>query len=206
MGGWNGDCTSQRRCGREYCCRIIGAPNRFPEPVVIARTVAAVVCLSLSACGGWNKAATSIKGSGPGVQAVLKPASGGTGRGDVTFVDRGDGVFATLYFTNLPEGTYRVAIHQNANCTSPNLFSAGPAWAPAGSTRPADTLIPSFLTDSDGDVNLTMQIPGVHTHGPDSLQGRSVVLHYGEKVGDAVPDVPNNRMMCGVIGPPLSFF
>lgn len=165
-----------------------------------------MVCLSLAACGAFDAVSTSAKGSGPGVQAVLKPAGGGSGRADVSFADRGDGVLVTIFVTNLPEGDYRVAIHQNANCTSPNLFSAGPAWAPAGSARPAKELLPVFHTDSHGDGTWTAQIPGVHTRGPDSLQGRSVVLHAGSQVGDAVPDVPNDRVMCGVIGAPASFF
>ena len=176
----------------------------MPPPVLI-RITAAVACLALAACGGFDALATSAKGSGKGVQAVLKPAGGGSGRADATFVDRGNGVFATIFITNLPQGAYRVAIHRDANCTSPNLFSAGPAWAPAGSTTPAAELLPVFRTDSSGDATLTVQIAGVRTTGPDSLQGRSVVLHAGTHVDDAVPGVPNNRVMCGVIGPTLSF-
>jgi Cu/Zn superoxide dismutase len=186
-----------------YHCGIALFAHRT---VVIDRLVAAVACLSLAACGGWNALSTSATGSGVGVQAVLKPAGSGAGQADVRFVDRGDGVFATIFVTNLLPGPYRVAIHQNANCSSPNLFSAGPAWAPPGSARPAKDLMPVFYTNMDGDGTWTVQIPGVHTTGRDSLQGRSVVLHAGTQIGDAVPDAPNDRVLCGVIGSSLSFF
>jgi Cu/Zn superoxide dismutase len=175
----------RRKPFRERCAVVI---DRF----VIA-VAGPVACLLLAACGAMDTLSTSAKGSGAGVQAVLRPAVQGVGQADVRFVDRGNGVLVTVFFTNLPPGTYRIAIHQNPNCGSPNLFSAGPAWAPAGSPR------------TDGDATLETQIPGVHTTGPDSLQGRSVVLHAGLHVGAAVPNVPNDRVMCGVIGPALSF-
>lgn len=182
-----------------------GGNHLASRAVVIDRLVIAVTCLLLAACGAMDALSTSAKGSGAGVQAVLRPTGQGVGQADVRFVDRGNGVLVTVFFTNLPPGTYRIAIHQNPNCRSPNLFSAGPAWAPPDSPRSAEDLIPVIHTDSEGDATLEAQIPGVHTTGPDSLQGRSVVLHAGLHVGAAVPNVPNNRVMCGVIGPGLSF-
>ncbi|MEP7062340.1 MAG: superoxide dismutase family protein [Betaproteobacteria bacterium] len=172
---------------------------------MLLRSIAAAACLTLAACGGFDWLSTSIRGSGAGVQAVLKPVGGSSGRADATFVDRGNGVFMTIFLTNLPPGAYRVAIHRDSNCTSPNLFSAGPAWAPAGSVVAPQELLPVFRVDSNGDATLTAQVPGVRTTGPDSLQGRSVVLHAGTRVDEALPGVPNNRVLCGVIGAPQSF-
>lgn len=171
------------------------------------RPLLLLVTLSLAGCGTWNAITTSAGGTGAGLQAVLRPggASAGAGLVDVRFVDRGDGVFATVFATNLPPGQYRVAVHQNPNCSSPNLFSAGPAWTPPGSTRTAQELMPEFHTNTDGDATLTVQIHGVHAMGPDGLQGHSVVLHYGSRLDDAVPGQPNNRVLCGVLGAPLSF-
>ena len=31
------------------------------------------------------------------------------------------------------------------------------------------------------------------------LRGRSVVIHWGDRVGEAFPGQPNNRMACGVL-------
>jgi Cu-Zn family superoxide dismutase len=164
-----------------------------------------LVPLAAAAIAGCGTTDTSPGGRGGGVQAVLQ-APGGTGNPvNVRFVDRDDGVTMTVFATNLPLGTYRVLIHVNGNCSSPNFFSAGPAWAPAGSTTPANALTPEFTTNSDGDLTLTMRIPGAHATGPDGLLGKSVVLHAGP-VTEAAPGVRNERMLCGVIGPLLSFF
>jgi Cu/Zn superoxide dismutase len=197
-----------------YFARVARPARRVPyharfmhalcSPVLL-RSIAVAACLALAACGGLDKLSTSIRGSGAGVQAVLKPVGGSSGRADATFADRGDGVLATIFVTNLPPGAYRAAIHRDPNCTSPNLFSAGPAWAPAGSAVAPQDLLPVFHVDSNGDATLTVQVPGVRTTGADSLQGRSVVLHAGTRVGDALPGVPNNRVLCGVIGAPQSF-
>jgi Cu/Zn superoxide dismutase len=163
------------------------------------------VSAALAGCGAWNAVETSAVGKGGGVQAVLEGPGGGGNAVNVRFVDRGDGVFMTVFAANLPVGTYRVLIHANGNCSSPNFFSAGPAWAPAGSARAANALTRTFVTNSNGDFIATEQIPGVHTTGPDGLAGKSVVLHAGSEVTEAVPGVPNERMLCGVVGPLRSF-
>jgi len=166
-----------------------------------------IVSVSLAGCGAWDTMSTSAKGSGAGLQAVLRYGGvlSGSGQGDIRFADRGDGVLMTLSVTNLRSGVYRVAIHQNPICSSQNLYSAGPVWEPAGNTRPAREMMPELVTDSDGDGNLTAQIPGIHTTGPDGLQGRSVVLHSGTRIEDAEPGKSNDRVLCGVLGPTLSF-
>ena len=169
------------------------------------RAAVFVICLMLGACSTYDAVSTSAKGSGAAVQAVLRPANGGSGQADVRFVDRGNGVLVTLFATNLLPGVYRLAIQRDANCSSPNLFSAGPAWAPAGSTRPPQELIPVISANSDGDINWSSQVAGLKTTGPDGVMGHSVVLYSGSRVEDAQPGVPNNRLMCGIIGPSLSF-
>jgi len=54
--------------------------------------------------------------------------------------------------------------------------------------------------------NYVAFVSGVRTEGPQSLRGRSVVLHYGEKVSDAFPGQPNNRLACGVLEPTEPLF
>ncbi len=171
----------------------------------LAPSLAIALALATAGCSAWDAVSNSAVGKGGGVQAVLAPNDRSTGRADVRFVDRGDGVFMTVFVTNLRLGTYRVVIHANGNCSSPNFFSAGPPWAPAGSARAAKDLTPEFRVSSDGDGTWTVQIPGVHTTGPDGLFGRSVVLHFGANIDEFVPGLPNNGYMCGVIGPLRSF-
>ena len=172
---------------------------------MIRRAAVVFICLMLGACGAFDAMSTSVKGTGPGVQAVLRPSNGGSGQADVRFVDRGNGVLVTMFATNLLPGTYRLAVQRDANCSSPNLFSAGPAWAPPGSVKPPQELIPVIFANSDGDVTWSSQVPGLKTTGPDGVMGHSVVLYSGSRVEDAQPGVPNNRLMCGILGPSLSF-
>ena len=42
------------------------------------------------------------------------------------------GVQVKVNFNGRGPGRYRVMIHANGNCSSPNGFSAGPPWAPPG--------------------------------------------------------------------------
>lgn len=178
---------------------------RTNAPVMHRPSYRVLVLLAAAAVAGCGTMDKSPGSKGGGVQAVLL-GPGGTGNPvNVRFVDRGDGVTMTIFATNLPLGTYRVLVHVNGNCSSPNFFSAGPAWAPPGSSKPANSLTPEFTTNSDGDLTLTVRIPDARTTGPDGLLGKSVVLHLGP-ITEAVPGVRNERVLCGVIGPLLSFF
>jgi Cu/Zn superoxide dismutase len=121
--------------------------------------------------------------------------------------DARDGVVMQLSLYNMPVGTYRVALHERGNCTSPNLFSAGPAWAPPGAGKAPADLLPEFVTDTEGDLpTYTAYIRGARVEGPLSLRGRSVVIHFGRKIDDAFPGQPNNRIACGVLEPIASTF
>lgn len=167
--------------------------------------VAASAMTLFAGCAALDTTKESLVGKGPVVEALLQRAGGGPWQGTVKFTDRGNGVLVTLYASNILPGTYRLAIHANGNCSSPNFFSAGPPWAPPGSTKPAAELMPEIHTNSDGDTLATFQVPGLHIAGDNSLQGRSVVLHWGRVASDTQPGVRNDRALCGVIGPVHSF-
>ena len=120
--------------------------------------------------------------------------------GTVRAVDYRDGVQVQLAASNLIPGTYRLVLHERGNCSSPNLYSAGPAWSPPGWTKPAGDLLPSFFVGEEGTVaGYVVYIKGVSTSGPNTIRGRSFVIHSGNLVGEAFPGQPNNRMACGEI-------
>jgi Cu/Zn superoxide dismutase len=119
----------------------------------------------------------------------------------VRVIDRGDGITLLVSAINLPIGQYRVAFHRNGNCSSPNGFSAGPAWAPEGKL-PA-TLVPP-LTNTDGNAEASTHVAGVHTTGENGLAGRSVMLYWGT-IEDIQPGVRNNVLACGVFEPVQAF-
>jgi Cu/Zn superoxide dismutase len=112
----------------------------------------------------------------------------------------GSGVNVQLTLLNALPGTYRITLHERGNCKSQNLFSAGPAWAPAGSGRTPGDLLPVYSTDTEGDIhNYGAFLRGVHVDGPQGLVGKVVVVQYGHGVSNAEPGLPNKRMACGVL-------
>jgi Cu/Zn superoxide dismutase len=163
-------------------------------------------CTLLAACGMFgsrtDKAAAPARG--PGLEAGLRPlASGVSGKARV--VDRGDGITLLLSMINLPIGEYRVAFGERANCSSPNGFSAGAPWAPASAGKDARVLVPALTANRDGTAEASIYLRGVHATGPDGVAGHSIVIYTGNEVTDARPDVPNNRIACGVFAPTVPF-
>ena len=112
------------------------------------------------------------------------------------------GVQMKVNFNGPGPGRYRVMIHANGNCTSPNGFSAGPPWAPPGVPL-AEEGFPFLKNDDSGSV--VVRLAGYKLDGTDGVAGRSVVVHASAR-GTIVaqPGVPNDRIACGVIGKPAS--
>jgi len=133
----------------------------------------------------------------PVVVARLGPTGGSTMNGSVSFwaIDGGVGMGVTV--ANVQTGQWRVVIHANGNCTSPNGFSAGPPLEVPGVPSPIAVNV------ATGDYMMgggTFRLRGLALEGPNGIMGRSVVVHAGV-VGslEAVAGVPNNRYACGVI-------
>lgn len=158
--------------------------------------ILAAVAVSLAGCQSMKE---TMVLRGGGLVAQLG-GSGSAATGVVHVFNYRDGVVVQLAVANLLPGSYRIALHNGTNCKSPNLFSAGAAWAPPGSAKSPGELLPQLIADQDGTANsYVAYISGVRTEGPLSLRGRLVVIHYGNKISDAFPGQPNNRIACGVL-------
>ena len=171
------------------------------RPCIIRCTwMFALVGALMAGCQSSRDPGDPVFGRGvPGLEARLR-GSGSSATGTVRVFDHRDGVVLQLSLYNLPTGTYRIAFHEKGNCRSPNLFSAGQAWAPPDSGRTPDELLPQAMTDTAGDIpTYTAFIKGARAEGALSLRGRTVVVHWGNKVSDAFPGQPNNRFACGVL-------
>lgn len=180
------------------------AGTRSPAAAGIA--LLAGLVLLLAGCGSSRNPEGSLMAASDGLEARLT-GKNSPSIGIFRVFDRFDGVAVEFSIVNTIPGTYRLTLHEGGNCRSPNLFSAGPAWAPPGSGRAPDELLPSFTTNSDGDmVSYTAFFSGARTAGPQSLLGRIVVLQFGRGAADALPGVPNNRMGCGVLEPIKTLF
>ena len=142
----------------------------------------------------------------PGVEAMLAPSNGAAGQGNARLVVRGDDLVLLVSVNSLVQGPYRVSIHERGNCSSPNAFSAGAPWAPQGSPRAAVDLFPEIRVAEPGNAQMTTTVRGMPLSGPDGLAGKSIIVSAGTTVdADAVPGVPNRRVLCGVLGAPRSF-
>jgi len=134
-------------------------------------------------------------------QAVLRTIGGSAMTGKVRVIDRGDYASILISLLNVPQGAFRIAIHETPNCSSPNGFSAGRAWAPASSGKTPQELIPIQYGNSEQRIELELRIRGLHANGPDGVAGRSVVLYAGTRIDEIRPDVRNEAMACGVFEP-----
>ncbi len=179
----------------------------------IRRALAAGACmlavLALGACATSRESPAAREPSAPaavakrglGQGARLRAIGGSAVTGLVRVVDRGDGATVTVAAFNLPIGEFRVAIQQTPNCTSPNGFSAGPAWAPPASKRKPADLVSVLVANASGIAQASEFVAGLRETGVNGVAGRSVVVYAGSKVTDARPDVPNERIACGVFEP-----
>jgi Cu/Zn superoxide dismutase len=157
---------------------------------------ATALAAALAACA-TTKEQWEARMEEPALVAQLRsPSSAATGA--VHVYNTKDGVQVQLVLNNLAPGAYRVALHERNNCSSPNLFSAGPAWAPASWTKPAAELLPGFsVGDVGNETGYVAYVKGIKADGPE-LRTKSIVVHWGNLVGEAFPGQPNNRIACGV--------
>ncbi len=133
--------------------------------------------------------------------ANLRSIGGSALTGRIRVIDRGDNGTILISMINVPVGAYRIVLHETPNCTSPNAFSAGAAWAPpASGKRPLD-LVPTQYANSEAIVETELRIAGLHSNGANGVAGHSVVVYAGSNVAEIRPDVPNAAIACGVFAP-----
>ena len=186
--------------------------RRDPQAVTAgcaARRIAVRACLAgvfaatlLTACESTQDP-SAPKAAGAEVtvaEARFVPIGGMSMTGAAVLHQYDGGVQMKVNFNGPGPGTYRVMIHANGNCTSPNGFSAGAPWAPPGVPL-AEEGFP-FIKNDDS-ASSVMRLAGYSLTGRDGVVGRSVVVHASAR-GTIVaqPGVPNDRIGCGVIGKP----
>src|SRR4030088_196388 len=138
--------------------------------------------------------------------AKLEPKSGSKVMGTVTFTKTGDDVEVVADVENLKPGKHGFHIHEKGDCSAPDAASAGAHFNPTHHHHDG----PATAEHHAGDLgNITVDASGrVHLewtgklqlNGPDSIIGKSVVVH--EKEDDLKTDPTGNsggRIACGVI-------
>lgn len=177
-------------------------PRAAPSARARARLAAAMlVALGLAGCQGFRDAGSELFPEGNSIEAALSPLGGSAASGSVIVGPTRSGVAMRVNLRGLPMMHYRVIIHANGNCSSRNGFSAGPPLILPGATEHVMAHTPSDLPVADGALTMVVRIPGVRLDGPNGIAGKAVVVHAGTEGSlEAVPDVPNNRVACGVLG------
>ncbi|MDP3428608.1 MAG: superoxide dismutase family protein [Humidesulfovibrio sp.] len=149
--------------------------------------------LSLSACAF----------KAPSAEAVLKPASGNSAAGSVSFAMRGKSVLIKGRFTGLTPGAHGFNIHERGDCASP-----GGHFNPLGK-RHGDLSqpdhhagdLPMVVAGASGQAHFEALMNGLSLDdGPLNILGRSIVVHARpdnfttQPTGNSGPGVA-----CGVI-------
>lgn len=138
----------------------------------------------------------------PGVEARMRNVNSAIS-GFVRLRESGDLLVVMVDIAGGRPGAYRVVLHANGNCTSPNGFSAGAPWSPPGWKESPLRLIPEATAGGQGILQLTARVRGVRLG--DAL-GRGVLIYEGITPQVPQPGVTNNVVACGVLEQAKSLF
>jgi superoxide dismutase, Cu-Zn family len=165
------------------------------------------VALAIAASGSLLSCKTTDeapKAAPPNIGARLARIGDSVMTGRVAFQRYDGGVTLAASLAGGSPGPWRVAIHTTGNCSSPNGFSAGPPVMLPGTSTPA---VASVMVNPDKAFGeISVRLPGLSLEGPDSIVGKSVVVHAAGGSLEAEPGVRNNRAACGVIESMPSLF
>lgn len=139
--------------------------------------------------------------------AELQPTKGNKVSGTVTFTAVEGGVKVVAELTGLTPGDHGFHIHEKGDCSDPEAKSAGGHFNPGKHDHGG----PSAEVRHAGDFgNITANADGkaryeridklIHLDGPDTIVGRSVIVH--ENADDLKSQPSGNagpRVACGVI-------
>ena len=140
--------------------------------------------------------------------AVLIPTEGNNAAGVVRFarVDKGLRVMARI--TNLSPGLHGFHIHRFGDCRAADAASAGAHFNPhetghggLHSNRRHAGDLGNLTADAQGMATVDMVVPLIQLDGPDSVIGRSVIVHADPDDLTSQPTGKSGlRLACGVIG------
>jgi Cu-Zn family superoxide dismutase len=139
---------------------------------------------------------------------ILAPTEGNNVSGTITFTQSEKGVWVVADLRGLSKGKHGFHIHEFGDCSSPDGMSAGGHFNPNGKNHGAPMDMSRHLgdmgnieADESGKAHLEYTDPIIKLKGPNSIIGKSVIVHKGEDdlksqpAGNAGP-----RVACGVIG------
>ncbi len=140
--------------------------------------------------------------------AVLSPAPNSQVQGVVTFEKTDKGIKIIADVSGLTPGKHGFHIHEFGDCSAADYTSAGPHFMTEGESHgaPADPMrhrgdMGNLEADANGKAHLEWVDNGISFSGPNSILGRSVIIHANE---DDLKTQPTGnagaRIACGIIG------
>lgn len=168
--------------------------------VLLSALVLSVALAGCSRKGGETQAAKAM--------AIMNPTEGSKVKGVVSFAKEGGGVRIIADIQGLAPGPHGFHIHEFGDCSSPDAASAGghfnpgdmPHGAPGADKRHAGDL-GNIEADKNGHARLEVTDNKISFSGPNSIIGRSIVVHAQADDYKSQPTGNSGaRVACGVIG------
>ena len=143
-----------------------------------------------------------------GATTELKPTTGNTAAGTVTFAQKGEKVSVVANVSGLSPGPHGFHIHEKGDCSAGDGMSAGghfnPTAKPHGDPTTPDHHagdMPQLVADASGKATLTADLsPMTIGAGANDIVGKAVIVH---KDADDFKTQPTGnsgaRVACGVI-------
>ncbi len=139
---------------------------------------------------------------------MLYPTQGNNVNGTITFTQTDKGVRVVADLQGLSKGKHGFHIHEFGDCSSTDGMSAGGHYNPEGKSHSAPMDMSRHMgdmgnleADESGKAHLEYTDATILLNGPNSILGRSVIVHKNE---DDLKSQPSGnagpRVACGVIG------
>ena len=138
----------------------------------------------------------------------LKPTTGNSTSGTVTFTQKGDKVVVVARVSGLKPGSHGFHIHEKGDCSAGDAMSAGdhfnPTAKPHGDPLHADHHagdMPMLVADASGNASLTAELgPMTLGAGANDIIGKAVIVHADPDDFKTQPaGNSGGRVACGVI-------
>lgn len=161
--------------------------------------LSSIAALMLAGC------ATSV--GGPSASADLMARSGSAVSGNVRFAEMNGRMRIEAKVAGLTPGEHGFHVHEVGDCSAPDASSAKGHFNPAakahghhGSGEFHGGDMPNLVANAQGEAHYTAELSSMSLSGPNSIAGRSVVIHADPDDYKSQPaGNSGKRIACGVI-------
>lgn len=163
--------------------------------------------LILSSLAAFFMAGCATSVSGPSASADLVARSGSTVSGNVRFSEMNGRMRVEAQVAGLTPGEHGFHVHEVGDCSAPDATSAKGHFNPAakahghhGSDERHGGDMPNLVANAKGEAQYSAELSGLSLSGPNSIAGRSVVIHADPDDYKSQPaGNSGKRIACGVI-------